>query len=238
MLYKLGRTSNWFVVFILMFSSHIASQAQGTPIVCDADALASQQQQLMAELITIDYEMDPDAALATLFEVGIQYQQAAIACGYAPDETQINAMIEQTLLFADIGTILAANAVGDDVDAVLVELDDVMGDPFNGQLLYNGMEPVLDGSTLTCSSCHMDGDIAPMTEGSWTRFDEIRSQEPQFTDYTSVQYFVESILTPNAYIAPGYNENIMPSIYGNRLDVQQLADLVAYLESQDQLLEE
>jgi len=238
MLYKLGRTSNWFVVLILMFSFLMAAQAQDTPIVCDADALASQQQQLMAQLITIDYETDPDAALATLFDVGIQYQQFSIACGYEPDAVQINGMIEQTLLFADIGTILAANAVGDDVDAVLVALDDVIGDPFNGQLLYNGMEPVLDGSTLTCSSCHMDGEIAPMTEGTWTRFDEIRSQEPPFTDYSSVQYFVESILHPNAYIVPGYNENIMPSIYGSRLDIQQLADLVAYIESQDQLLEE
>ena len=43
----------------------------------------------------------------------------------------------------------------------------------------------------------------------------------------------ESILAPNAYISPGYPANAMPQNFGERLDLQQLADLVAYLESQD-----
>ena len=43
------------------------------------------------------------------------------------------------------------------------------------------------------------------------------------------EFIRESIVNPNAEIAPGYQPNIMPSNYGSQLSQQQLADLVAFL---------
>ena len=39
----------------------------------------------------------------------------------------------------------------------------------------------------------------------------------------------ESIVSPDAYIAPGFTKGIMPGTYGSTLSAQQLADLVAFL---------
>jgi mono/diheme cytochrome c family protein len=39
----------------------------------------------------------------------------------------------------------------------------------------------------------------------------------------------ESIVSPSAYIAPGYKDGIMPPNFGQSLKPQQLADLVAFL---------
>jgi len=51
------------------------------------------------------------------------------------------------------------------------------------------------------------------------------------------RYLVESIVQPMVYIAPDYPP-AMPDIYGGQLTAQQLADIVAYLDSQDQWLDE
>jgi cytochrome c oxidase subunit 2 len=39
----------------------------------------------------------------------------------------------------------------------------------------------------------------------------------------------ESIIAPSAYIAPGYQDGIMPATFGTTLTPQKLADLVAFL---------
>jgi mono/diheme cytochrome c family protein len=113
-----------------------------------------------------------------------------------------------------------------EVARVLEELATVTGDPNNGQVLYTG--------SLACSACHNNASIAPPTEGTYTRTVETRLQDPAISDHTAQQYLVESILVPNAYIAPGYPANAMPQDFGARLDLQMLADLIAYLESHDE----
>jgi hypothetical protein len=87
-------------------------------------------------------------------------------------------------------------------------------------------------------TCHEvgAGDQAPATEGTWTRVDEIRLQDPALEGYSVEQYLVESIVQPDAYIVEGYAD-VMPHFYGTELDPQMLADIVAYLDSQDQLIE-
>jgi mono/diheme cytochrome c family protein len=42
-------------------------------------------------------------------------------------------------------------------------------------------------------------------------------------------FIKESIVSPSAYIAPGYSDGIMPATFGSSLKPQQLADLVAFL---------
>jgi cbb3-type cytochrome c oxidase subunit III len=44
-------------------------------------------------------------------------------------------------------------------------------------------------------------------------------------------YIRESILTPNAVIAEGFQPNIMPQNFGDRLSEDQINDIIAYLKS-------
>ena len=39
----------------------------------------------------------------------------------------------------------------------------------------------------------------------------------------------QSIVTPNAQIAQGFQAGVMPEVYGQQLNDKQLADLVAFL---------
>jgi mono/diheme cytochrome c family protein len=119
------------------------------------------------------------------------------------------------------------NPVGTDVTAILAELETVTGDPLNGQTLYQSF-------TLACTSCHVAqaGDAAPALEGTFTRIINVRLNQPEFAGYTPEQYIVESIVLPDNFLVPPYNE-AMPNDFGTRLDIQMLADLVAYIESQD-----
>lgn len=203
---------------------------------CDP-ATISDQLTTFNEILSTDFSDDPVAARDNLFRLGALYTDIALNCGYEPSEQEINGLIQQALSVADLSQIIAANAVGDDLEAILAEFDAVVGDSFNGQLLYNGIEDGLDGTGLGCAACH-NGQVAPATEGTWTRVTEVRLEDPALEGYDVRRYLVESIVRPNDYLVPPYGEGLMSSNYGSRLDLQQLADLVAFLESQDQLLDE
>lgn len=111
-------------------------------------------------------------------------------------------------------------------EEIVAELANYEGDPQSGQALYNG--------ALACAGCHLNAAVAPVTEGTWTRAQEERLPLPEFEGYTPVGYLAESIIHPNAYVVPGYPEGVMPQNFGERLTYQDLADLIAYLASQDQ----
>lgn len=113
---------------------------------------------------------------------------------------------------------------GDDVQAIVAALENITGDPVNGQSLY---------SAQGCAGCHAGGIVGPATEGTWTRIEEERLQDPALAGYTALEYAVESIVHPNQYIVPGFSAT-MPTYFGERLTVQQIGDLIAYLQSQDQ----
>jgi len=211
------------------------AQEERNPEDCTPQALAAEQAALLEQYpLAVD---EPQEAQANLFDLSAALQELSLACGYLPTAEQADAQIGRTLQFVGLPQIIAAMAVGDDMQAILAELETINGDSFNGQLLYNGLEPALDGNPLTCAGCHLEESIAPLTEGTWTRIAEERLQDDALEGYSVRQYLVESILHPNAYVVPGYGANIMPNAYGQRLDLQQLADLIAYLESQDQTLE-
>ena len=115
--------------------------------------------------------------------------------------------------------------IDETIDTVMAAMPEMIGDPNNGQSLYTG--------ALACSACHSNAAIAPPTEGTLTRVENTRLQAPELAGYTVEHYLIESILVPNAYIAPGYPGNAMPQNFGERLSAQELLDLVAYVESQD-----
>jgi len=210
--------------------------AQGAASFDCAPTALAQQQRTLAKFLELDFRGDAAGALANLFRLGATYQNMALECGYQPNDAEKEQLLERTLQIVSVEDMLAAQSVGDDVPAIMVELETVYGDPLQGQLLYNGLEPALGGIALGCGGCHENEAVAPLTQGSWTRVDELRLQLPQFAGYSHRQFFVESIVQPNAYITPEYAA-MMPDFYGAQLSTQQLADLLAFLDSQDQLLE-
>ncbi len=220
------------ILLLLILILPSPALAQGDA--CDAGAM-QRQQETLASYLRLDFENDRDLALANLFRLGALYQAMALDCGYAPNAAEVNAMLEQVLDYASLDDLIAAQSVGDDVEAILLELEDLYGDPLTGQVLYNGLEPTLGGNPLGCAGCHENEAIAPLTAGTWTRINDSRLKLPQFADYSHRQFLVESILRPLDYITPDYAE-VMPEFYGSQLTIQQLADLVAFLDSQDQLL--
>jgi mono/diheme cytochrome c family protein len=112
--------------------------------------------------------------------------------------------------------------VGTDVDAIVVALEDVTGDPVNGQLIY---------TTYACAGCHAAGLVAPITDGQWANAMAGADGRPYAGD--PIRYFVESIVAPNDFIVAGYNAGQMPQNFGDRMPLQDLADILAYIESYD-----
>ncbi|MEO8607308.1 MAG: hypothetical protein ABI690_05470 [Chloroflexota bacterium] len=177
-------------------------------LACDLDSLRTEQKTLSEQLATFDpdAEANPGLALDNLFKVGAAYQELALKCGYIPADA-------------------ATRTVGTDVQRILNTLGDINGDPVNGQVLYNG--------DLGCSGCHEGANhVGPATEGTYTRIEETRLNDPALAGYTIEQYIVESIVQPGHYVVPGH-QNIMPNNFGDRLTAQDLADLLLFLESQD-----
>jgi mono/diheme cytochrome c family protein len=74
-----------------------------------------------------------------------------------------------------------------------------------------------------CGSCHTFGPAGSSAEIGPNLDDALQGQDAEFI-YTS-------IVDPNAEVAEGFSEGIMPQNYGEQLDGQELADLVAFLQS-------
>ena len=121
--------------------------------------------------------------------------------------------------------------VGNDVDAALVAIANLVGDAARGEALYLGETPTEALVVLGCASCHQAGN-APETQGTWTRIFEQRLAETQFSTYAPERYFVESVLLPTAYGAPGSWAVVMPTGFPNQLTAQDLADLLAFVQTQ------
>lgn len=205
----LFKYATWLLL-VLTTLGFVFAQDTPTEQPCDPAHLALQQAELAAALESFetDVQADPEAALDNLYKVGAGYQELAINCGYIPPD-------------------VATRFVGTDVQRILKTLPEVSGDPLNGQLLFNS-------DTLACFGCHINsaGEAAPHLEGTFTRVEATRLQDPALDDYTVEHYLIESIVQPNHYLVPDYLPS-MPGDFGQRLTLQDMADLLAYLESQD-----
>ncbi len=112
----------------------------------------------------------------------------------------------------------AFEPVGTDLAVALPE-----GDAARGESLFLGTQPGPDGAILACQGCHsIDG--TPMTGPSMLG---LVTRIPDGYD-SPEQYIHESIVLPCNYVVEGY-QCIMPQNYGERLDAQSLADVLAYL---------
>jgi len=116
---------------------------------------------------------------------------------------------------------------GDNVLGILArwEADAIVGSAVSGEALYD--------QEFGCTDCHRDGASAPDTIGTFTRITNERLTLPQFAGYSFEQYIVESVTRPGDYVVDGYSSGLMPTNFGLRMTDQQLADIVAYLLTQE-----
>ncbi len=100
------------------------------------------------------------------------------------------------------------------------------GDAARGETLFLGTEPAPDGQALGCQACHsLDGStgVGPSMQG-------ISGRVPD--GYASVEEYVySSIVHPSEHIREGFAD-VMPKTFGQRLDAQSLADLIAFISQQ------
>jgi cytochrome c2 len=83
-------------------------------------------------------------------------------------------------------------------------------------------------ASIGCNACHsLQKDqrlVGPSFYGLWTR---AGTREP---GRSARAYLYESIVQPNKFIVEGYQPNLMPPNYAAVLSVQQMADILAYIE--------
>lgn len=104
------------------------------------------------------------------------------------------------------------------------------GDADRGQDLSDG--------ALGCSSCHVISSVGPFwpAEGSTPGLGDRGESRIGQNDYTGSatspeQYMIESVVQANAFVVEGFQAGIMPGNYSERITVQEMADLVAYMLS-------
>jgi cytochrome c551/c552 len=104
------------------------------------------------------------------------------------------------------------------------------GEAANGKSLTEG--------ALGCVGCHVLAAVGPAwlaqagQPGIGARA-ETAFSAPDYTGkaQSAEQYLIESVVQSNAFVGPGFQPNIMPANYGERLSAQDLADILAYLKT-------
>jgi nitric oxide reductase subunit C len=107
-----------------------------------------------------------------------------------------------------------------------------VGDAGNGQKLFTAGK----GPAPVCSGCHSvkPGEtlVGPSLAGVATVADKVyKESNYKGKAKSGAEWLRESIVDPNAYIAEGFSANVMYGNYGKDLSVQDLNDLVAYLQT-------
>jgi mono/diheme cytochrome c family protein len=141
-------------------------------------------------------------------------------------------LLEQIRILQESGGVLP-EAVGTDVATILANLPEYTGDVARGDALYHSVQRSQFGNALGCAGCHQqeNNGVGPMTNGTWTRAETERIAA--LSGYTAEQYIVQSIVQPGSYVVPGFN-NQMLAVFGDQLSYQDLADLLAYIETMTQ----
>jgi mono/diheme cytochrome c family protein len=81
-----------------------------------------------------------------------------------------------------------------------------------------------------CNACHTIQGVSSATVGpDLTHIGSVAATRKP--GMSAEDYIRESIVSPNAFIVPGFQPDIMPLDFGTRLTQQQINDLVTYLAS-------
>jgi mono/diheme cytochrome c family protein len=84
-----------------------------------------------------------------------------------------------------------------------------------------GREVYTNVANPSCGGCHTFGPAGTNATAGPNLDEALSGADPAFVR--------ESIVDPNAEIAEGFQEGVMPDVYGEQLSEQQLNDLVAFL---------
>jgi len=111
---------------------------------------------------------------------------------------------------------------------IFIELPE--GDAEIGQSLATG--------PLGCAACHLLSTVGPPWEatgglpGTAVRGD-IRVQQADYTGNATSgdEYLIESVVDPNLFVVDGYAASVMPTDFGERVTLQDMANLLAYLKT-------
>jgi mono/diheme cytochrome c family protein len=153
-----------------------------------------------------------------------------------PTDPAITAQLQQQveLLQQSGGVLPVYVGIDTPLSDIMAGLADVTGDPQRGDILYHGQGQPL----LPCSTCHTTASLAPLVGGTWTRVTETRLNDPAVQALgitTGDEYLADSIIHPAEYHVPNYENQVMPTGFGQLLTYQDLADLIAFLKTQDQV---
>jgi mono/diheme cytochrome c family protein len=121
----------------------------------------------------------------------------------------------------------------------------VSGEPMMGTDIQVELPPgdaergraLADGS-LGCTVCHALTPVGPAwaAAGGEPGLAERAGLRVGQSDYagaagTPEQYLLESVMLPNAYVVEGFAQGTMPADFGDKVTLQQMADLLAYMLS-------
>ncbi len=104
-------------------------------------------------------------------------------------------------------------------------VEEVTGDPVNGQVLF------VTGNTslgaVPCSTCHnVDSELTLVGPGLLNVGERAASRVPGETAY---QYLHQSIVDPEAHVVEGFVAGMMPDVFENAFTEEQINDIIAYL---------
>jgi cytochrome c oxidase subunit II len=123
------------------------------------------------------------------------------------------------------------------------DYDAWLADQANGATQLASGDPLAKGRQVFnqngCNACHKltdakaGGTVGPSLDGIGTTAASIIA-DPSYKGQAkdAEGYIHESIVQPNAYIAPGYQPNIMPQGFGQQISAADLDALVKYLAAQ------
>jgi cytochrome c2 len=112
------------------------------------------------------------------------------------------------------------------------------GDASRGETLFR--RTLLGSRPQTgCITCHSLAPgvvlLGPALADIATR-SAVTLQQPEYTGEAAsvADYLYESIIAPNAFIAPGFAPDVMRPTFAAELSLQEIADLVAFLLTLDE----
>jgi len=134
------------------------------------------------------------------------------------------------LLVVALVMVLAACGGGDSADSGSGEAAaPAGGDAANGEELYK-QTIIGDASAPGCITCHSLDEGVVLVGPSHAGISA--SANGAVAGLSAEEYLKSSITDPNAHITDGYTEGVMYQFYGDDLSAQEIADLVAFLETQ------
>ncbi|MFQ5923790.1 MAG: c-type cytochrome, partial [Anaerolineales bacterium] len=92
--------------------------------------------------------------------------------------------------------------------------------------------------TLGCAACHELTAVGPAWAAedglpSLAKRGDIRIQQDDYTGNatTADEYLIESVIQTNIFVVEGFQESVMPIDFGERITLQDMADLLAYMKT-------